>query len=256
MTAALSRYEPSRQCPRRSLAGLAPDAALASDDRTISYIFSDESVGRDGHTINNDGWSLTNFRANPIAVWNHSDVVIGRVTSIGPVRKELRGSIRFAEADLSPFADSVFRMTKAGYLNATSVSWLPIKWTYSNDRARPGGIDFLEQELLEVSAVAVPALPTALATARDAGIDVAPFGEWAARELETRRPSSKQREVLTMVRSLASSAPRIYHPTGYAERAEKAAARAAALLNFRANPGFVASANSPWRVRARPRRIL
>jgi HK97 family phage major capsid protein len=233
-----SRYVPSAKCPRRSLARLAPDAVLAADDRTISYIFSDESVGRDGHVIKNDGIRTDNFEANPTFLWNHSDIVVGKVTQIGPVGKQLRGSVRFMGPDLSPFADTVFRMTKAGYLSATSISWLPIKWSYSNDRARPGGIDFTEVDLLECSAVAVPALPTALATARDAGIDISPFAEWATRALDEGRSPIRKKE-LEMVRSLASAPTKTYSSADFAyiERAATGGARrGVALVRAAAEP--------------------
>jgi HK97 family phage major capsid protein len=207
---------------RRSFARLAPGAMLAADDRTIAYVFSDQSVARDGHTIATDGWALDNFRANPVFLWSHraDEPPIGRVTQIGPRGKELCGLVRYAEAEEYPFADTIFRLTKGGFINATSVSWLPLAWNYSKDKSRPGGIDFLEQELLEISAVPVPALPTALATARAAGVDVAPLAAWAERELDLGRSPINFKE-LEMIRSLASSAPsRIHYARGRAIRTE------------------------------------
>lgn len=107
------------------------------------------------------------------------------MVDISEVGGKLRGTVEYADADLSPFANSIFRMAKEGYLNATSVSWLPREWSYSSDRSRPGGIDFSKVELLEVSQVPVPALPSALVTARSAGMDTAPFAAWAARALRS-----------------------------------------------------------------------
>jgi phage head maturation protease len=49
-----------------------------------------------------------------------------------------------------------------GYLKATSVGFMPLKYTFSKDPAREYGIDFLEQELLEFSIVTIPANPDAL----------------------------------------------------------------------------------------------
>jgi hypothetical protein len=154
---------------RESFARLAPDAALAADDRSIAYVFSDENVARDLHRIATAGWELDNFLANPVFLWAHdaSAPPIGCVTQIGPVGSELRGAVRYATAEEFPFADVIFRLTKGGYISAVSVSWLPIEYSYSTDKSRPGGIDFKRQELLEISAVPVPSLPTALATARN-----------------------------------------------------------------------------------------
>jgi HK97 family phage prohead protease len=46
---------------------------------------------------------------------------------------------------------------KERMLSATSVGFRPLKWSFSKDRERGGGIDFHEQELLEFSIVTVPA---------------------------------------------------------------------------------------------------
>ena len=168
------------------------DAGPANVDvssRTIRYVLSDESVARDGHTIATDGWVLTNFNANPVFGWAHdmSAPPIGKVTSIYKAGKRLMGSVTYADAATYPFADTIFRLVKGGYLNAVSVSWDPIEYKFSTDRNRPGGIDFIRQELLEVSQVPVPALPTALATARAAGIDTRPLYDWAESILDHRR---------------------------------------------------------------------
>ena len=202
--------------PKHIFARLATSAQLstrAANDRTIDYVFSDESVARDGDTIRTAGWDLTAYLANPVFLWAHDDSSppIGRVTRIGAEGSQLCGAVRYAEVDEYPFADTIFRLTKGGFINATSVRWLPIDWRYSTDRSRPGGIDFLQQELLEISAVPVPALPTALATARAAGVDVTRFASWAERELDLGRSPINRKE-LEMVRSIAGVAPRkTYH---------------------------------------------
>ena len=155
-------------------------------DRTISYIFSDESVARDNHTIRAAGWDLTNFLTNPVFLWAHDDDAppVGRIVDIGIRGSQLVGSVEYPEADLSAFGDMIFRMVKGGWLNAVSVRWNPIKWKFSADKSRPGGIDFLEQDLLEISQVPVPAAPTSIATARAAGIDTTPLVEWAEKILD------------------------------------------------------------------------
>jgi HK97 family phage prohead protease len=110
---------------------------------------------------------------------------IGRVTRIVKVGAELRGTVEYADADTYPFADTIFRLVKGGYLNATSVAWMPLEWKWAAEKDRPGGIDFTKQELLEISQVPVPALPSALVTARAAGIDTRPIYEWAEKILDS-----------------------------------------------------------------------
>lgn len=158
----------------------------AETGRVIRYVFSDEAVARDGHTIAAGGWDLANYSGNPVFLWAHDGTSppIGRVFDIETVGNRLMGSVEYADAETYPFADTIYRLAKGKFLNAVSVSWLPLSWKYTTDRNRPGGIDFTRTELLEVSQVPVPSLPSALATARAAGIDTAPLYEWAERILD------------------------------------------------------------------------
>jgi hypothetical protein len=190
------------------LATAAPVSVRAEGDRTIEHILSDESVARDNHTISTAGWRLDNFRKNPVYLWSHdtSAPPIGRFLEIGPVGSQLRGTVKYAERDEYPFADTVFRLTKGGFINASSVSWLPIKWAYAADRSRPGGIDFSEQELLEASAVPVPALASALVGARAAGIDTQPIFDWATRALDLGGFATLPRRELETLRKEAKMA--------------------------------------------------
>jgi len=162
------------------------EAAIAGNggDRVVNYVFSTPEVARDGHTIL--GWDVSNFGNNPVFLWAHDagQPPIGRVIDITAKGGLLTGSVLYAPADVSPFADMVYRLAVGGFLNAVSVSWLPLKWSYSKDKSRPGGIDFQLAELLEVSQVPVPSLPSALATARAAGIDTKPMIAWSERALD------------------------------------------------------------------------
>lgn len=177
-------------------------ADVGDPGRTISYIFSDESVARDGHTIASAGWELANFLANPVFLFCHDQSAppIGRVTKIEKAGAQLRGTVEYADAETYEFADTIFRLTKGGFLNATSVSWIPLAWKYSADKTRPGGIDFTRQELLEISAVPVPALPSALVTARAQGIDTKPLFDWAERMLDAHDQVAVPRSELEALR--------------------------------------------------------
>ena len=162
------------------------EAKVDSSSRRVTYIFSDETVARDGHTIQTQGWQLDNFKANPVFLWCHDSSMppIGKVVDVQRSGKQLSGTVEYADAETYEFADTIYRLTEKGFLNAVSVSWQPLEWRWSKDKDRPGGMDFLRQELLEVSSVPVPALPTALATARAAGINTQPLFEWAEKILD------------------------------------------------------------------------
>ncbi len=161
-------------------------APYAANGRVVRYVLSTPAVGRDQHTVAADAWVLTNYLKNPVFLWAHDDTLppIGRMVEIGTFSDQLKGNVEYADRDVNPFADTVYRLVRGGYLNAVSASWRPLEWSYARDKDRPGGIDFTKVDLLEVSQVPLPALPAALAEARSRGIDTLPLYHWAERALD------------------------------------------------------------------------
>jgi hypothetical protein len=160
---------------------LAPDAATNVDlaSRVVRYTFSDESIGRDGHIVLADAWRTDNFEANPVFLWQHLDEVppIGRVFDLHTEARKLVGAVKYAQSDL---AETIFDLVRDGFLNATSTSWQPIEYKPRSG----GGVIFSDVDLLEISQVSVPALPTALAQAGARGINLRPLADWAARAID------------------------------------------------------------------------
>jgi hypothetical protein len=76
------------------------------------------------------------------------------------------------------------QMYSKGFLNAVSVGFDPVKYAWVEDKDRPWGIDYIEQELLEYSCCPVPANPEALVDAKSAGIDLDPLVDWIERTLD------------------------------------------------------------------------
>lgn len=155
-----------------------------SSDRSLTFTISTPSVDRQSDTVSADGWDFTNYMKNPVVLWahNYSMLPIAAANKVWKYGTSIKSSVDFVPAEMpviGPFADAVFQMYKGGFLNATSVGFLPTEWDWSKDEARPYGIDFTEQELLEFSAVPVPANPEALLSAKSAGIDIGPIREWA-----------------------------------------------------------------------------
>lgn len=135
-------------------------AGLASvvRDRTFRFVFSDGAVDRAGDRIDPSGWDTNAFMKNPVILWSHNATIppIGRARSAFVSGDKLLGDIEFAGADANPFAETIFRAVKDGFIKAVSVGFRPIEWAFVSDKNRPSGIDFKKQELLEVSVCAVP----------------------------------------------------------------------------------------------------
>jgi HK97 family phage prohead protease len=159
---------------------------LGENGRLVRYVFSTPAVGRDLHTVAARAWQLENFVRNPVFLWAHDDTLppIGRVTEIGDENGKLTGWVEYAERELNPFADTIYQLVRARYINAVSTSWQPLEWSFSRDKSRPGGVDFTKVDLLEISQVPIPAHPAALAEARSHGIDTGPLFSWAERLLD------------------------------------------------------------------------
>lgn len=152
-------------------------------ERTLQFTISTGAVDRDHDTIKAEGWETANYKNNPVVLWAHDyrQLPIGKATQIWVEDGKLKSKFEFVPAEINPFADTVYRMVRGGFLNATSVGFAPIDYELDKERK---GINFLKQELLEVSICPVPSNPEALIEARDVGIDVEPLAEWARHILE------------------------------------------------------------------------
>lgn len=140
-----------------------------SDDAPMVFVASDDGPDRHGDTIAADGWDLKQFQANPVFLWMHGlDVMhqlpIGRVPKVWFEKTQLLSAVEWDKAD--PFAAEVHGKYRRGFLKAVSVGFRPLEY----EEIKPGkgmksgmpSIAFKLQELLEISAVPVPANPRAL----------------------------------------------------------------------------------------------
>ena len=136
-------------------------ARASGASRKIDFTLSTHGVDRDGDSIKGP-WILTNYRKNPVVLFAHDykSLPVARCTSISSASGALIATAEFADADLSPVADQVFRMLTAGFLKAVSVGFKPIDTpTLAPDGQ---GLIYGACELLEFSVVPVPSNGDAL----------------------------------------------------------------------------------------------
>ncbi len=189
-----------------ALAGHAPVDALlrkqyaadsikseGGESRNVTFTISTGAVDRDRDTVKVEGWRTDAYRKNPVVLWAHDSrsLTLARADFIGTTAGQLKATARFAAPGKDydpagwpsdhPSPETVMLMLRGGFLNATSVGFIPMKSMWNDER---GGFDFAEQELLEFSIVPVPANPEALIDAKAAGIDVSGFRGWAERILD------------------------------------------------------------------------
>jgi hypothetical protein len=158
-------------------------------ERSLTFTISTASVDRMGDTIAVEGWRLDAFRRNPVVLWAHDSGSLppAKAPKIWIEAGKLKADAEFVPADvplIGPFAEATLQLYRGGFLSATSVGFVPLKYAFTDDPQRRFGIDFLEQELLEYSLVPVPANAEALIEGRAAGIDVGPVLDWCEQALK------------------------------------------------------------------------
>lgn len=145
-----------------------------NDDRTITAVISTNVVDRDGEVLKPKGALLDSFLKNPVVQWAHDyqDTPIAKAMWLKTGNSKISAKMKFPEPELSPKADEVYNLFKGGFLNAFSVGFI-IKKGHAPEpkeiEKRPALAEanyiIDEWELLEFSAVPVPANPEALVTA-------------------------------------------------------------------------------------------
>ena len=173
----------------------------------IDFVSSSATLDRYDEIIRPEGWHLDNYRRNPVFQNAHQygDIIftLGKalITEIRTTpTPHLFQRIEFA-VDVNPMARIAYGLYRDKFLNAVSVGFIPLRWTNADgaehtarelselglpsdsaglgaERKLPGLAGagqrqarrvYLEQELLEVSAVGIPANPEALQLGLKAG---------------------------------------------------------------------------------------
>jgi hypothetical protein len=120
----------------------------SSKGANIRVVLTDGSLDRDKDRISVRGWRLDNYLKSPVVLWAHdySQLPIARAKNLIAGVADVRTDLEFPPRGIYPFADQVHDYLRAGFLNTVSVGFNPLRW----EKNAEGGVDFLEQELLEL----------------------------------------------------------------------------------------------------------
>ena len=134
--------------------------------RQLIAVGSKQINDRDNDIIDVEGMDLKNYKKNPTFLWAHRgsetpENVMGQAKKVWKDGKNLMFKLEFLDSDINPRSDMVFKMFKAKALRAFSIGFAP-DWEKASYNEKRGGFDFPTSELLEISAVPVPANPAAL----------------------------------------------------------------------------------------------
>lgn len=144
--------------------------ATTNEGGVTRVIASTPDVDRYGDIVG-ASWDLSKFEANPVIVWGHDYQTppVGRAESVRLDGDTLVADIRWDESPDNELGRLVASQFKRGFLNSVSVGFQPGSATPRNSLpdghpARGQKGYFYEQnQLMEISAVVIPANPQALA---------------------------------------------------------------------------------------------
>lgn len=144
--------------------------AVDDDARQVTVVVSTGDIARDGAIIDQRGWQLGPYERNPVVLWAHDDHAL-------PIAKTLRTTTSESEmVQVHEFAEharaqEVFALVRGGFVNATSVRWIPgeteVRKVGAGKDARNVLVFTQGHELLETSYVPIPADTGALVVRAD-----------------------------------------------------------------------------------------
>lgn len=133
---------------------------LNLETRSLTAYASTSDMDRDGEVITPEAWrnTIQQFESVPL-IWAHDYRIppIGKATDFEIDGRGLKFRAEFATTE---FANEIWGLYRDKYLNSFSVGFIPKQATEGKRRHEPNRTH-TETELLEVSAVAVPANPFA-----------------------------------------------------------------------------------------------
>jgi len=177
-------------------------------ERTVRFTISKEVVDRDGDILRASGVDFSNYLKNPVFLGFHNsrDFPLGKVVKFWVEGDRVKADVYFPKieelssdinnvSEKARLIDFCYCCYKTGMLNAVSVGFIPLEWVETEN-----GFDILKWELLEFSAVAVPANQDAIAEA------VKSFGEdfthkFITEEKSGRKISAQTRAILDKIKA-------------------------------------------------------
>lgn len=191
---------------RSTLGGTVYKASELSQtaDGQYEFVASDESVDRMGDIIRVSGWELGNYKRNPIVLFQHqASNPVGISTKVWIDGKKLMSRIKLAAEGTSPFIDTLRKLLEQRIIRAVSVGFGVTKQPNylrdeSNDRIT--GLEFVGQELHEISLVSIPANANALAMAKSLHIPELHMQRVFERDKGASAQLVKQKAILELIK--------------------------------------------------------
>lgn len=172
-------------------------------------MISTESVDREGDIVRATGAQLGNFFKNPVVLFGHdyNAPPVAKALSVDIIPgMGIKSTFQFPAKGINQRADEIHGLWDAGFLNATSIGFIPLASKPLTDSSW-GPQEYTSWELLEYSIIPVPANADALALA----------AKTISRGLKNNRKNSSRevpQEVLKLIELTLAWIKLFYLPTG------------------------------------------
>ncbi len=181
-------------------------------ERKLSAVISTETVDRDGDVIEVGGWELDSYLSNPVVLFAHdpSQPPVGKAINVRADDGRLVADVQFAPTEAGR---QMFDLYEGGYMRAFSVGFLPKEWEpLEKDGEKTGGRRFKQQELLEFSAVPVPANPEALTLAATKGIIKQEAADFLVEKYGTEEEKTEEPSLEDLIEEVLGDQKRAFGP--------------------------------------------
>lgn len=168
-------------------------ASIAEEDPSrLRVTITTRARDRHGDILEPGGARISNYLKNPVVLWAHEyrALPVGRTVSLMRDGDALKAEVVFAD---TRFAREVRELYAQRFLRAWSVGFLPLEWDVIEDaEGKFDGYHVRAWELIELSAVPVPANPEALTDALANGMVREPRLAHSLREAASQEKESSR----------------------------------------------------------------
>lgn len=166
--------------PLSRVSGYAGPNSVDRENRQVTATITTKNRDRQGDIVEPDGLDFASYLQNPVVLWAHEQNgrPVGKIINIQKADDSVQATVQFADTQIG---NEVFELYAGGYLRAWSLGFVPKRWEkiepqegqIEPQEGKHGGFHVLEAEVVEVSAVPVPANSEALTHAlKSASVEV------------------------------------------------------------------------------------
>lgn len=140
------------------------------DSRSLIVTITTPTPDRSGDVVVPKGGRLEHFLKNPVVLFGHKydEPPIAKAEDLVVTETGIKAKVTFPEEGVYAFADAIYGLIKAGIMHAWSIGFQASRDDV--EQLPGGGLKFNGWDLLEFSAVPVPANPEALTILRSKGL--------------------------------------------------------------------------------------